>query len=158
MMQQLILDEAIRLQYYHDTADKVTVGVGWNVTDRGIAALEKLLGRKVNWTGDITRAEALLLLANDIERFEPIVRASLSFYDTLAEVRQRVCLDMAFNMGFKALGFKNAIDAIRHQNWPEAARQLLGSYWALQVGQRAERLAHMLLTGVDCPAFAAVVV
>jgi len=63
-------------------------------------------------------------------------------------VRQRVLLDMAFNLGISGLlKFKRTLKAIRAKQYEKAAEMMLDSRWATQVGQRAKRLSKMMATG-----------
>lgn len=159
MEAQLLLHEGLRTSAYLDTEGYWTVGVGYNLSGRGTRALEDVIGRRV---GDdlskvvITRDEALKMLRADIRRVVAAVRVAFTEFDSLDDVRQRVVVDMAFNMAYKALTFKAAIDAIRRRDWSRASRELYKSKWSRQVGDgpggkfdRADRLANMLLTGQD---------
>lgn len=131
MTRQLRLHEGERLKPYRCTAGKLTIGVGRNLDDRGITA-----------------EESAYLLANDIAREERELLKALPWVAQLDEVRQRVLLDMAFNMGLVGLlGFKNTLATIRAGDYAKAAAMMLDSKWATQVGQRAERLSRMMATG-----------
>lgn len=133
MTRQLRLHEGERLKPYRCTAGKLTIGIGRNLEDRGI-----------------TRDEAAYLLANDIAAEERELQRALPWVTKLDEVRQRVLLDMCFNMGLVGLlGFKNTLATIEAGNYKRAATMMLDSKWAKQVGQRAERLARMMATGSD---------
>lgn len=163
---QLILHEGLRLQPYLDTEDNWTVLVGYNLSARGWDDIERVLERKVEpphvteeepfGTPHLTQHDAIKVLQADIKRVEAAVRVHFPEYDHLNEPRQRVCVDMAFNMGFRALGFKNTIAAIKRKDWSTASREMFKSKWARQVGDgpggkidRCDRLAKMLLTGED---------
>lgn len=131
MVRQLRLHEGERLKPYRCTAGELTIGVGRNLEDRGITA-----------------QESAMLLANDIAAEERELLRALPWVATLDEVRQRVLLDMAFNMGIAGLlGFKNTLATIQAGDYKRAATMMLDSRWAKQVGQRAERLARMMATG-----------
>lgn len=177
MGEQLILHEGIRLEPYLDTEGIWTVGIGYNLDARGIATLEQILGRKLSvkqgavpvkidgriemvdcpYVGlKLTREEALKVLRVDIRRYEKATIVAFPFYLELDEIRQRVVLDMAFNMGFGALSFKNTRRFIEARNWSRAVQNLYQSKWARQVDDgeggrfgRADRLGRMLLTGED---------
>jgi lysozyme len=159
MGEQLILHEGIRLAPYLCTRGYWTIGVGFNFQTRGLAALEKAIGRKLSPRMQdlrITREEALLALDADIDHYESEVVRLFPAYLKLNEVRQRVCLDMAFNMGYAAFGFKNTMKFIAAGDWSQAVQNMWKSKWAGQVGDgpgkrwdRADRLTKMLLTGVD---------
>lgn len=159
---QLVLHEGLRTEAYVDTLGNWTIGVGYNITGRGYDFLEEVLGRKVkpadgmNEKARITRDEALKVLRADLQRLEPIIPHYFPEYLKLTEVRQRVVLDMAFNMGFKVLGFRNTIAAVKAGDWSAAVKGLYSSKWAYQVDDgpgkhfgRCDRLGRMLLTGND---------
>lgn len=154
MRAQLILHEGLRLKVYPDTEGNSTLGVGYNLTGRGPDFFERIVGHKLR--NVCTRAEALKVLDADIDRVEQAVRVYFPEYDSLNEVRQRVIIDLTFNMGTQVLTFKKAIAALKARDWSAAARELYRSKWAGQVGDgeggqfdRADRLAKMLLTGQD---------
>ncbi|MDT4879646.1 hypothetical protein FQZ97_1153420 [compost metagenome] len=89
-----------------------------------------------------------LMLANDVR--EAIVDARKLFptFDELDDVRQEVLVNMTFNLGAVRLsGFKKFRAAVRAANWALAAREMLDSKWATQVGARAQRLAHAMQFG-----------
>jgi len=133
MTRQLRLHEGERLKPYRCTAGKLTIGVGRNLDDRGI-----------------TREESAMLLANDIAAEERELLRALPWVATLDEVRQRVLLDMSFNMGLIGLlAFKRTLATIQAGEYQAAATMMLDSKWAKQVGQRAERLSRMMATGME---------
>jgi lysozyme len=133
MVRQLRLHEGERLKPYRCTAGKLTIGVGRNLEDRGITA-----------------AESAMLLANDIADMERELQRTLPWVARLDDVRQRVLLDMAFNLGIVGLlNFKKTLAAVEAGQYQQAATMMLDSRWAGQVGQRAERLSRMMATGKD---------
>lgn len=157
--EQLVLHEGLRLAAYLDTVDKWTIGVGFNITDRGVPTLEKLIGRSLSPRMQdlrISRPEAMQALHADIIRLDAGIPYYFPEYVTFDEVRRRVVLDLVFNMGFKTLGFKNTIGFMKKRDWSNASINLWKSRWADQVGDgpgkhwdRADRLTKMLLSGVD---------
>lgn len=156
MLQQLELHEGFRAEPYADTEGNATVGIGYNVTARGYEQLEEIIGRKLGAAPVVTLDEARRACLADIARVERATRVRFPEYAKLDEVRQRVVIDLAFNIGYRALDFVKCIAAIKQRNWSYAARELYRSKWALQVGDgeggrrdRCDRLAQMLLTGVD---------
>lgn len=133
MIQQLRLHEGERLKPYRCTAGKLTIGVGRNLEDRGITA-----------------EESAYLLNNDIEREWKNLTAALPWVTGLNDVRQRVLLDMSFNLGIAGLlQFKNTLATIKAGQYNKAGDMMLDSLWAKQVGGRATRLAQMMRTGTD---------
>lgn len=66
----------------------------------------------------------------------------------LNTARRRVVCNMIFNMGLsRVLGFKRMWTAIQAGDWEGAAREMLESKWAKQVGKRAEELAETMRKG-----------
>lgn len=135
MIQQLRLHEGERLKPYRCTAGKLTIGVGRNLEDRGITA-----------------EESAYLLNNDIDREWKALTTNLPWVTGLNDVRQRVLLDMSFNLGIGGLlKFKNTLATIQRGDYERGASMMLDSLWARQVGSRAKRLAQMMRTGTDGP-------
>lgn len=128
----LLQDEGYRQFSYKDTAGKLTIGIGRNIEECGIS-----------------KDEALYLLDNDINNCLNDLRASLTFFDALNEARRIVLLNMCFNLGIpKLMQFRKMRDALDRQDYTEAAKEMLASDWANQVGHRAQRLAYIMETGV----------
>lgn len=152
MVNQLVLHEGLKLVPYPDTQGNATCGVGYNVHARGWDLWEQITGYVPTPDRPATREGCLAVLNADLDRLEQAVPRYWAYYTNLDEIRQRVVLDMAFNMGFNALGFKNCIAAIERKDWSRAARELYNSKWGHQVGeargQRCDRLARMMLTGL----------
>ena len=122
------MHEGLKLTPYRCTADKLTIGVGRNLDDVGI-----------------TQDEAEYLLDNDILRCCDDLDRNMSWWRDLSETRQRVLVDMVFNLGIsRFMKFQNAIDALANGNYKGAAEEMLDSRWANQVGQRAMRLANAM--------------
>ncbi|MGR9580626.1 glycoside hydrolase family protein, partial [Pandoraea sputorum] len=69
------------------------------------------------------------------------------WWRSLDPVRQRVLMNMAFNMQGKLLGFRNFLAAAQRGDWARASAEMLDSLWARQVGDRSKRLAKMMETG-----------
>ena len=127
---QLERHEGLRLRIYKDTVGKETIGYGRNLVDVGIS-----------------RDEADFMLDNDIDQVERYLK-TVDEYNELGEVRQRVLANMAFNLGFYGLmAFRKMWQAIARKDYTEAAKQMLDSRWARQVGNRAQELADIMRTG-----------
>ena len=62
--------------------------------------------------------------------------------------RKLVLIDMAFNLGYyKLKRFKRMFTSLKEKNYKQAAKQMLESKWATQVGTRAKALSHIMETG-----------
>jgi lysozyme len=131
LIRELTRDEGLRLKPYRCSAGKLTIGIGRNLDDVGIS-----------------HGEAEILLRNDIARAEADLDRDLPWWKTLDEVRRRVLVNMAFNLGIRGLlGFKNTLELVRTGRYLDAAQHMLDSKWAKQVGPRAVRLATMMRDG-----------
>ena len=139
---QLERHEGRRYRAYLDTTGHVTIGIGRNLSERGVndEEIERMYERDV------------------CEAVEDL-RAHLPWFERLGDVQQRVLIDMTFNMGIDGvLGFHRTLAAMEDGRAEDAARFMLQSLWANQVGDgpggrmdRAERLATMWRTGKDTP-------
>ncbi|AVF41550.1 lysozyme [Pandoraea apista] len=127
---ELTRDEGRRLRIYVDTVGKVSGGVGRNLTDKGFRD-----------------DEIDLMYRNDVAETEAWLDRNLPWWTSLDPARQRVMMNMAFNMQGKLLGFRNFLSAAQRGDWAKAATEMLDSLWARQVGDRAKRLASMMEFG-----------
>jgi lysozyme len=131
--QQILQHEGLRLFPYQDTTGHFSIGVGRNLNERGIS-----------------RPEAIYLMRNDILDAVAALNNGLSWWRALDPIRQRVLIDMAFNLGIAGLLKFNLMLSHAHQGkYDQAAKEMLNSRWAQQVGQRATRLARMMETGKE---------
>jgi len=128
---QLIRHEGLRLKPYLCTAGKLTIGIGRNLDDVGI-----------------TKEEALHLLDNDLMRVVHEAHRHFPVIEVMDSARADIIYNMLFNMGVSRLRqFKKMWAAIEKQDWDEAAKEMLDSRWADQVGMRANELAKQMRTG-----------
>ena len=117
---------------YPDTEGNITIGVGHNLTQRGLSEpiIDAILNEDIN---------ASILEAQRIVGF-----------NLCNDVRQRVIVEMVFNMGLPRLRtFKLFLRYISTRNYEKAAEEMLNSVWAKQVKARANILARMMKTGID---------
>ncbi len=129
----IIYHEGLELKPYRCTAGHLTIGIGRNLDDRGI-----------------TEDEARFLCQNDVDIVEQELTRKFPFIVGLDDVRIRVLLDMAFNLGVPRLSaFSNMWAALEEGDYKQAAVEMLDSRWARQVGRRATNLSQMMETGED---------
>lgn len=140
LLSELNRDEGFVPHAYQDHLGFWTIGVG------------RLIDKRKG--GRITVEESNFLLGNDIETAMSLLDKNLPWWRHLTERRQRVLTNMAFNLGIGSsrtgtglLGFKNTLAMIQVGNYDGAARGMLNSKWASQVGDRAVRLANMMREG-----------
>jgi lysozyme len=131
LIEELRRDEGVRNTVYLDSLGIETIGVGRNLVDRGLSD-----------------DEIDHLLANDIKDFTKEAQELVSCFDMLTDARQRVLVNMCFNLGKSRLSkFKNMLAAIEKSDYATAADEMMNSRWARQVGNRAERLRKMMIEG-----------
>lgn len=132
LRKQLIEHEGWRLKPYRCTAGYLTIGCGRNLDANGIR-----------------HDEALLMLDNDIASCIGQLRSRLHWFEHLNEIRQRVLIDMAFQLGINGLlKFKRTLSLIESGRYEDAAFAMLQSLWAKQTPNRAKRLAAWMRTGI----------
>ncbi len=123
--------EGLRLKPYRCTAGKLTVGIGRNLDDRGIS-----------------EDEANYLLQNDITLCKIDLDENVGWWRKLNKNRQRVLIDMCFNLGIaRLLQFKKFLQFLQKGEWEKASSEMLDSRWAKQVGVRADELSRIVETG-----------
>jgi lysozyme len=127
----LVKHETYKQFPYTDQTGRLTVGIGRNLSDRGIST-----------------AEAFYLLDDDIIYFTDKLSHYLQCFKDLDESRQLALVDMCFNLGLQGfLNFKEMVAALNVHDYVRAAHEMLNSKWAQQVGQRAITLANIIRTG-----------
>jgi lysozyme len=126
----LQLHEGLRLKPYECTAGKITIGYGRNLDDNGIS-----------------EDEANAFLDHDIDSV-CIRLEQQDFWPNLCAARQAVLIDMCFNLGWPRLsGFRKMLGYVRVADYKAASSEMLDSKWAVQVGERAKKLAKIMRTG-----------
>lgn len=128
---QLHIDEDKRSKPYRCSAGKLSIGVGRNLEDRGLS-----------------EDEIAYLLKNDIDLIEKELDRRLPWWREMSEARQTALANMAFNLGVpRLMKFVKALDHMRARRYDAAAREMLNSNWAQQVGDRADRVAALMQKG-----------
>lgn len=131
LVEMLKLHEGVRNKPYKCTAGKLTIGVGRNLDDVGLSD-----------------DEIEYLLKNDIERCKKDLDKNIPWWKDLDEVRQFVLVDMCFNLGIVGLmKFERTLKSIKAGKYEDAAKFMLESLWAKQVGKRATSLSSMMKKG-----------
>lgn len=96
----------------------------------------------------ISPACAEFMLREDIERAERQVKDAFVWWPKLTDARLFVLVDMCFNLGISGLkGFKKMLAALEAGDYETAAKEMLASRWAAQVGKRAQENAAMMKSG-----------
>lgn len=128
---QLAIDEGRRPLIYLDSVGKWTGGVGRNLVDR-----------------PFSDDEIDLMLKNDIAIVEKELDKRLPWWRQMTPARQSALANMCFNLGInRLLGFEKTLTHMRAGEYHDAAREMLASKWARQVGNRAIRLSALMRKG-----------
>lgn len=127
----LALEEGERRMPYKDIFGNITIGIGRNLSGKGIS-----------------EDEEALMFANDCAEAERAAEALFPSFQTLTDNRKAALADMAFNLGQQRLSaFHALIAAVADEDWDAAAQAMLASKWASQVGARAQKLAQLMRDG-----------
>lgn len=150
-------DEGIRTRWYIDSEGYPTIGIGHLLimektrdTSKINAAISRDVGREVT-NGTITAEEVSALFAQDLAK----VRQGISNTQNVREVyvdlnrpRQMAIENMCFQMGVGGVAkFRNALAAMKVQDWQTAYNELRNSTWANQTPGRSSRVSKIVLVG-----------
>lgn len=135
--ERLKLEEGFRAKVYWDTAKppRATIGYGFNITDT-----------------PLPKPVADFWLNYLVKETMEAVAKNLPWSVSLSEARQAVLVDMAYNMGIGGLlGFsvtpQSFLPCLKRGDYEGAAKAMLKSKYAKDVGQRAINLAEMIRKG-----------
>lgn len=127
----LVKHEDKRSKPYRCSAGKLTIGVGRNLDDKGLRD-----------------DEIALMLDNDINDALADAMKLVPSFAKLSDGRQRVLVEMAFNLGIARFAkFKKFLAAVDAGDVDRAHAEMLDSAWTTQVGQRAHTLARLWREG-----------
>ncbi len=115
---------------YTDSLGKITIGIGYNLSDRGLPD---------EWV-NLQYSQDVLYFYNQLDGFP--------WFKELNSDRQIILIDMAFMGWKKFLGFRRMIAALEAHDYNDAANEMLDSKWADQVKSRAIQLAEGMADGV----------
>lgn len=122
--------EGVRTHPYCDSVGKMTIGVGRNLTDRGLSV-----------------DEVELLFKNDMRIAEQILDIWCENWHSFGDYQRIALMSMAYNLGGPRLSkFVKMRVALQARDFITAAAEALNSRWAKQVGGRARDIAAMIKT------------
>lgn len=129
----LIRHEGRQTHPYRDIFGKISIGIGRNFSDRGLAA-----------------DEIDLLFADDVAIARAISGALYGVaFSATAKARQMALISIAFNLGGPRLAsFRRMRAAFYQDKWMRAASEACHSRWAKQVGRRSTEIAGILASRV----------
>lgn len=126
----LIKHEGFRQYPYVDTVGKITIGVGYNLSDRGAPQVSLH-----EWCDSDIKHHYEELEVND-------------WFNELNDDRKIAIVDMRYNLGAKKFdSFKKMISAFKKKDYNAAGKEMIESDWAKQVGNRAIELASIIMLG-----------
>jgi lysozyme len=131
LIQSLVLHEGDHEFPYTDTLGNITIGVGYNLTARGLS---------LEW-----RNKQLL---DDITYFYNQWNDTFPWYKDLNQDRQIVLIDFAFMGWKKVLEFHDMLRALSIHDYHGAADAMMDSRWAKQVKGRATDLHDGMWSGI----------
>lgn len=115
---------------YVDTVGKITIGIGYNLSDRGMSD---------TWINN--------QFEEDTSYFYNQMNDDFPWFKRLNDARQIALIDMCF-MGYRKFKtFKKMLDAFANEDYLLASKEALDSKWAEQVKGRANQIAHIILSG-----------
>lgn len=147
LAEQLKRHEGLRLAAYLDSEGLLTVGYGHNCAAWPVEGVHR--------PGDkISPARAEALFRADLELAEAQAGHAMPWMSGLSWARRAVLINMLFNMGVGSsasgrgvLGFRRMCAALERGDCATAAREMLDSRWAAQVGPRSRELAAQMESG-----------
>ena len=115
---------------YVDSVGKISIGIGYNLTDRGLPDC---------WIN--------AQYEEDVAYFYGQLMNDFCWFKCLDENRKCVLVDMCF-MGYRNfLSFKKMLRFLGQGDFKMAAQEILSSKWAVQVKGRAQHLASIMESG-----------
>lgn len=139
LFERVLRHEGYKELPYLDTLDNWTVGIGhWISPDQA----------KNQYKDGISLEDATALCEQDLRACQAFLQGTYPFYLSLTQLRQEVMQEMAFQLGVdKIKDFEKMLNAIREQNWDDAAQEMLDSLWHKETPQRVEELAGLMIKG-----------
>lgn len=131
LRENLVKHEQRRNKVYKDSEGYLTVGIGHNLSAKGVSD-----------------AVIELIYTEDVAEAEDGARELYPDFDHLSDRRKAILVELVFNMGINVMKtFINTNAAINRQDWPAAAQGLENSKWYTQVGIRGPDMVSMLKEG-----------
>jgi lysozyme len=149
LYEQVRLHEGSREYAYEDTEGNPTIGIGFNLADKDnkkiLAGMgynvKDVIAKKVRLTEPVIQE----LYKTSIAKATKDATNWLPNLSEQPESVQKAVIDMSFNLGATRLGgFVKTRAALINKDYKEAAKQMMDSPWAKQVGKRANTLSDMV--------------
>jgi lysozyme len=126
----LIRHEGYRELPYQDTRGFLSIGIGRNLSGRGVLP-----------------TEIDMMFDHDVDYFFNFLAEKFNWFNHLNEARQCALVDMCF-IGTKTfMEFKKMIAALEKEDFEGAAQEIINSHYETEVHQRAHDIAEIIRTG-----------
>jgi len=143
--------EGLRTRVYRDSRGNRTIGIGFNLENRGArreiesvgANYEEILSGRAR----LNERQVEALFRRDVEEARQTARSFLGRrnYDRLDERAKDIITDMAFNLGPSRLNrFRRLRRALIRRDYLRAADEMEDSRWYGQVGNRSRELVRRM--------------
>ena len=127
-LKRLAEDEGFSGVPYKCTADKTTIGFGFNLEA---------------WP--LTPAECLPILKSRADKVKADLANRIGFFYRLPEAAQDVLVNMGYQMGVAGvMGFKKTLEYMRDGRWEDAYHEMQRSDWVKDTPNRCRRLADVI--------------
>lgn len=114
----------------------------------GIGHLLSVSERKLYPVGStVTDRQIEEWFTADVNNACKVATDVLPVFSNLDEVRQRIIVNLCFNLGYKFGDFKKCIKAITDGDYIRAASELSNSAWYTQVGRRGREMCEAMRQG-----------
>jgi lysozyme len=134
LVDQLRLDEGLRLQPYKDSLGYLTIGYGH--------LIDPIKG------GGISENVAKVMLGEDVVSTLSSLQP-FAWFQSQDPVRQCALVNMAFNLGVAGLlHFPKFLMDMGNKDYASAVSELIGTPWQQETGERADRIIALIQTGV----------
>ncbi len=141
LREELEFDEGCIYEIYRDHLGYPTFGIGHLITEK-----DPEWGLSVGTP--VSKERVIECFEKDIDSVFSDVDRNLPWAAEQSEDIKRVLANMCFNLGItRLLKFKNFLGALEAKEFQTAAKEMMDSRWATQVGPRATRLRDRVLKG-----------
>lgn len=139
LLTDIMADEGFRAEAY---PDPLSGGDPWTV---GYGATGPTILKGTVWTQKMAQND----LAMRVGKLTNQLQASLPWFRNLADLRQDVLVNMAYQLGFAGLlGFHRTLGLIADSDYEGASKAMMASAWAKQTPNRAKRLSLQMNSGL----------
>jgi lysozyme len=154
LRKQLIKHEGKHTKAYPDSEKVPTIGVGFNLNRPDAKKRIESIGldyEKVKaGKQELTEQQITKFLEADIETAAADCKSVFPKFNELSDVRQRVLVDMMFNLGQPRFSkLKKMIANVQAAKFDAAADEMKASKWYDQVKMRGKTLEIMMRTDKD---------